>query len=402
MINRRLIAAQHSIANDERLEMRVQAYHDKCLREAHYKHVIEPQIEPDSQLVKKVSGFSRERRKIKHLFAETKAMADSLYRLLKIGEPWDKLAGEVFNEPGLAKSGGDLGWVYWDQLEFDMAMRAFELQAGRFSGPVRSRFGWHILYVEDFEIIPLKNWREMRARERDFRLLTEKQIGDKIAADYINKIMDNITIEVRPKMMKLAGQQLKKILRCPPNPFDRMKMQQLTDAEQLQLERTLWDYRNETLAIIDGKPLTIAEFIGLINYIPYQALHHSFKTALDFAFRDFVITKEAKQMNLSDRYPFVAQRTRIFREYLVQLKAKQKIVQQTKITDKEINNYFDKNKAATAASHDNTETRKQIKAMLLKNKQRRTVSTYIEELRAPYEIEKNLQPIHEYYNQLIQ
>lgn len=81
---------------------------------------------------------------------QTKLEIDALYQRLKNGEPFAELAKQYSDDAGSGSEGGSLGWAQPGQMvpEFEQVM--FSTPAGQISEPFKSRFGWHILQVEDF------------------------------------------------------------------------------------------------------------------------------------------------------------------------------------------------------------------------------------------------------------
>ncbi|MFC3678798.1 peptidylprolyl isomerase [Bacterioplanoides pacificum] len=81
--------------------------------------------------------------------ARSKELIDQLYQRLQAGEDFAELAREFSDDPGSAASGGDLGWVSPGDMvpAFDKTMAA--AQPGQLSQPFESRFGWHILQVQE-------------------------------------------------------------------------------------------------------------------------------------------------------------------------------------------------------------------------------------------------------------
>ncbi len=65
------------------------------------------------------------------------------------GEDFAVLARANSQDPGSGSNGGDLGWVTPGQMvpEFEQAMD--ELEPGETSEPVKSRFGWHLIQVQE-------------------------------------------------------------------------------------------------------------------------------------------------------------------------------------------------------------------------------------------------------------
>ncbi len=74
---------------------------------------------------------------------------NDIYQQLQQGADFATLARELSDDPGSGSAGGDLGWVSPGQMvpAFEEAMMAAPV--GVVTRPFRSRFGWHILEVQE-------------------------------------------------------------------------------------------------------------------------------------------------------------------------------------------------------------------------------------------------------------
>lgn len=81
--------------------------------------------------------------------AQAKLFIDEIYSRLKEGEPFAELARRYSDDAGSGSLGGELGWVQPGQMvaEFEQVMNG--LSVGEVSQPFESRFGWHIVEVEE-------------------------------------------------------------------------------------------------------------------------------------------------------------------------------------------------------------------------------------------------------------
>jgi len=68
---------------------------------------------------------------------------------LKKGEDFNKIAGEVSEDPSGKANGGDLGYFSKEQMVAPFSEAAFKLEKGQISEPVKTEFGWHVIKVED-------------------------------------------------------------------------------------------------------------------------------------------------------------------------------------------------------------------------------------------------------------
>lgn len=80
--------------------------------------------------------------------AEAKSKAEKVKAKLKAGADFEELAREHSEGPS-ASEGGDLGWFGRGQMVGPFEEAAFSLAPGETSAPVRTRFGIHLIKVED-------------------------------------------------------------------------------------------------------------------------------------------------------------------------------------------------------------------------------------------------------------
>lgn len=80
---------------------------------------------------------------------EARAQAQELRNRIQRGESFSELARQYSDDPGSGVKGGDLGWSSPGQFvpEFEEVVEA--LQVGELSPPVRSRYGWHLIELQE-------------------------------------------------------------------------------------------------------------------------------------------------------------------------------------------------------------------------------------------------------------
>jgi len=74
-----------------------------------------------------------------------KARIDSVRKRIMAGDKFAKLAADVSDDPGTAKSGGDLGFFRRGQMEPTIEDAAFALTPGKVSAPIKTPYGWHLI-----------------------------------------------------------------------------------------------------------------------------------------------------------------------------------------------------------------------------------------------------------------
>ena len=81
--------------------------------------------------------------------AEKKKAAAAIAARAKKGEPFDKLAKELSEDPSAKQNSGDLDFFPADQMVPEFSKAAFSMKKNEISEPVRSSFGYHVIKVTD-------------------------------------------------------------------------------------------------------------------------------------------------------------------------------------------------------------------------------------------------------------
>lgn len=79
---------------------------------------------------------------------QNRAKAEEVLKRLRAGEDFAKLAGE-FGSDGTKDKGGDLGWFGPRDMDPDFSKAAYALKPGEISDVVQTRFGFHIIKLEE-------------------------------------------------------------------------------------------------------------------------------------------------------------------------------------------------------------------------------------------------------------
>jgi peptidyl-prolyl cis-trans isomerase SurA len=74
-----------------------------------------------------------------------KQKIEAIRKRIVAGEKFAKVAAETSDDPGTAKSGGDLGFFRRGQMEPTIEDAAFGLANGKMSQPIKTPYGWHLI-----------------------------------------------------------------------------------------------------------------------------------------------------------------------------------------------------------------------------------------------------------------
>jgi len=123
-----------------------------------------------------------------------------LLKKAKDGDDFSELARKYSQGPTASK-GGDLGYIKEGQMVKPFEEVAFSLKKGEIGGPVRTRFGWHIIKVEDIKDAVDKTLPEVRD---EIVGILKKDISRDMARERILALMDQMPYDT--DLAKYAAQ----------------------------------------------------------------------------------------------------------------------------------------------------------------------------------------------------
>jgi peptidyl-prolyl cis-trans isomerase D len=156
-----------------------------------------------------------ERRKVRHILLpvpteadEAKAQAvleeiQAVRARILGGEPFDEVAKAVSQDPGSASQGGSLGEIEQGLMDPTFDQAAFALATGELSEPVRSRFGYHLIEVEEITPARVKPFEEVK---ESLRAELARQQAESLFYD-LGERLANVVYET-PDSLKPAADEL--------------------------------------------------------------------------------------------------------------------------------------------------------------------------------------------------
>jgi peptidyl-prolyl cis-trans isomerase D len=93
---------------------------------------------------------------------EARKKAEDVLKQVKAGGDFAKLATQYSDDPGSAKTGGELGWIGRGRTVPEFEKAAFSLGKGQTSDLVKSSYGFHIIRVEEKQEAHVKTLAEVK------------------------------------------------------------------------------------------------------------------------------------------------------------------------------------------------------------------------------------------------
>lgn len=124
----------------------------------------------------------------------------SLQEQAEAGADFDELVESNSEDGTVEENNGTYKSVPPDQLDQNFAQALGKIERhGEISGPVRSRFGWHLIRLDEIHEARVPSWEEAQARAID---LAEQRHEKLIREKYLHQIASEGQLEVSPGLVE--------------------------------------------------------------------------------------------------------------------------------------------------------------------------------------------------------
>src|SRR5439155_10599296 len=111
-------------------------------------------------------------------------------------------AARQYSEDASGRSGGDLGWLAKGQLDPDFEAAAWGLPLGMVSGVVETKFGYHLILVENKQPAGIEPLDQARASVREFLMTQHASEVMETVSRLTNELRANSKVAVYPENIK--------------------------------------------------------------------------------------------------------------------------------------------------------------------------------------------------------
>jgi len=173
----RVLAAQAArkagLQDDPQVKLRQTFMDKKALQDVYVARELMARVDDkkiEAYYRKEISGAPREEEvRARHILVDDKETAQAIVTQLTKGADFVGLAKEKSKGPS-GPSGGDLGYFDKNAMVQPFSEAAFKLKKGEVSAPVKTRFGWHVIKVEDHRVRPTPPLEDVRGQIFDILL----------------------------------------------------------------------------------------------------------------------------------------------------------------------------------------------------------------------------------------
>lgn len=207
MINERLILAdadRQDFADRADFRKRMEEISSQALLDAYARRIsVDTMTVNEAELWEE---FRAQNTKVKarYLYASSEERAWELKDRIQSGATFEQLARDVFDDPGLANNGGDLGYFGWGEMESGLEEVAFTQPVGDVSDPVRLSMGFAIVRVDNRVHMPLSSEQDYAQK----RQTLEEVVRQRKTIRLVKALADGIRQSLSPAFNENAVQEV--------------------------------------------------------------------------------------------------------------------------------------------------------------------------------------------------
>lgn len=185
-------AKKEGVDKDAEVRQALRQAEQKLVRQAYVSKKIRARLTDD--MVRKryeqyIASFRPEDEvRARHVVTETEAEAKAVIADLRGGADFATVAVAKSKDPSVKQNGGDLGYFTKDEMVEPFSDAAFSMKPGELSAkPVQSKFGWHVIRVDDRRVSSAPQFDDVKQALRD-------QMAQGIAEEVVKGLRDKAKI----------------------------------------------------------------------------------------------------------------------------------------------------------------------------------------------------------------
>ena len=294
-------AERRGLAEDSALQAAARLARRRLIGARFYEQtVLDTLAAPSEADVRQAYRLGEEQRVVRHLFFRSPEAAAASYSRLEAGRPFLEEARSLYDtQDSLA---GYLGAVRYWQLDDAFAEAAFSTPVGAYSPPVRSRMGYHIVYVEDRLHNPvLTEDAYARARkgiESRLRLRKRRLEGDA----FVRRFMETRNVAVNRPALQALAKAIADLEGEAPADARQGTQQVFIASDEAHI---LGSFPPDTpLATFElnghRQTFTLADYVFWLDVLPFAEARHRTGASLGRALRNEVLARAGEAAGIGD------------------------------------------------------------------------------------------------------
>lgn len=251
------------------------------------------------------------------------------------------IALQYSEDPGVRQNNGRLGWIFWGKVDPDFQKEVFILEMGDVSNPILTKFGYHIVYIEDERASEVVVYPDEKVEERVYY----SSMGSvrHLLKDEAEKYDGNLLGDLGFKLNNSLVEELAVVVSDEKNRSSYMN--------NIDLVPIFEDFQNNGIFVVFGnRGYGLGWFVNRMKKIPPSQRPKAVdRESLERAFRTFVLQYVAEQRaydaGLESSYGFKAHAVSVEIEILYDSFVRYLVNNAPDPTENQMRVYYEKNRA---------------------------------------------------------
>jgi len=252
-------------------------------------------------------AYAKSKRKVyvRHLFSKDEDKLNVYYQKLENGENFVDVANEFYDTSEYDSTAGYLGPITYFGIDENFAETAFSLNEGEYSKPVRTSFGYHIVYVEIVIREAMLIESEYQVRKQGIQSKLKHRNQALIANGYIRNLMGNLDLQMNREVLVSLMEEIQKL----------PSVKAIEKENQQDVEAVTWnDSKLEELSLAVDKQsvlggyyllgekheFTVEEYLHWLPYLPLNESKNRTGASVGRALRNEVLMQLSKENGYQD------------------------------------------------------------------------------------------------------
>jgi|GEM_PF-6674251 len=243
------------------------------------------------------------------LYARQLFFSDSLeakrrYSQLKKGNNFIEIANEVYNTTKFDSLAGYLGELTYFSVDPNVAEVIFDLRAGEYSTPIRSRFGYHIILVEQRIANPLITEAEFQSKFKGINDQEKRRVLSLKGDEFVREYMKGLKVKVSFDNAEQLYDVLSNINSSSSNQSITQKApKNFASSEDVEFVRQVFS-PTSILATYTymgvEKTFTVQDYLFWLEFIPLQEAQFKTIASIGRALKKQVFSDAANEFDLEN------------------------------------------------------------------------------------------------------
>lgn len=251
----------------------------KSMMDAYFMDEMDKLLEPSTDDEIRLA-YAKKQRKVyvRHLFSIKESELWAPYQRLENGESFVDVANDFYETAAYDSTAGYLGPINFFGVDDAFAEAAYSTNQGEYTKPIRSLYGYHIIYVEFIEFPAMLTESDYQYRKSGITSQLRLRKQSLVSNSYVRDLMETLLVEVDSDNVLALQETIKNlsselIVNTTQNPEERPS--DIWDDQRLDELKASFDENAVLTTYLFGGERVSFTFGDYVKWLPYLSFSES-------------------------------------------------------------------------------------------------------------------------------